>query len=348
MLEMVESWAALRSVEEMGAAAREAFGSLGKVEEAPMPHGLLVRARPIAPVKVLLVGHLDTIQTNAPVKREGGRLYGQGVCDMKGGLVVMLEALKSSPKIDWTLLLVPDEEIGSPSSRDALTTLAKEHDVGLVFEPALPNGHLVSSRKGSANFTITATGKEAHAGRDFSEGKSAIHALCQLVAKLAAISDATSGITLNVGKLQGGHAINVVAGSGDCLVNIRAPTSTLLGEACYKLHTAVSDVEKASGVAFTTEGGITRPPKEIDEGTQQLMGLIEECGQEMGLPIGWEASGGVSDGNNLAAAGLPTIDTLGVVGGKMHTMDEYLEIESLAERAHLATRLLKRLENWKS
>ncbi|MGE3954852.1 MAG: M20/M25/M40 family metallo-hydrolase [Parachlamydiales bacterium] len=289
--------------------------------------GLIFRKRPSAPLQIYLGGHYDTYhQTGWPVREEGGRLYGPGVADMKGGLVILLEALtrleaQGGERVGWRVVLNGDEELGSPKSRPVIEEVAKGCHLALLFEPALPDGALINERKGSANYRIGVKGRAAHAGRDPEAGRSATHALIALFADLPA--------GWNVGKIEGGEALNGVAESASALLNIRY-------EAPFDLAGRIAHIEKSREVAITCETLSDRPPKPISAGTEQLMGIIERLDPE----VRWQKTGGVCDGNLVAAQGVPCLDTLGVVGGGLHTAEEYCVRQSLVERSRLAGDLL--------
>jgi glutamate carboxypeptidase len=317
--------------------------------------GVIVASkRPDAPVRVLLGIHYDTVYApDDPFQRvtrtDENTLSGPGVADAKGGIVVMLtalEALERSPyarRIGWELFLNSDEELGSPSSSSLIARMAAGKVAGLLFEPCLSDGALVSERKGSGNFTATITGRSAHAGRDPQHGRNAIHALAEFVVSVSGWTDPDRGVSVNVGRIDGGGPVNVVPDRATCRFNVRVRTGGQQGEIEGKLQGLVQQFNRRDGYCMSLEGGFTAPPKPLDERTLRLLETVRECGRELRLPINWRASGGVCDGNRLAAAGLPTVDTLGPRGGELHSPREYLLIDSLMERAKLAALLLMKL-----
>jgi len=301
-------------------------------------------------VRVLLVIHYDTVYgPDNPFNRvtvlPSGRWNGPGVVDAKGGIVVMLaalHALESSPlahKIGWEVILNPDEEIGSPGSAHLLDEAARRSHLGLLFEPALPDGSLVGERKGSGNFTIVVRGKAAHAGRDFAAGRSAIVALSQIILEAA---EKSGGITLNCGQISGGGAVNIVPDLAIGRFNARI-TNKEEGERVIRLlGELVARASAMEGICATLHGSFSSPPKTLDARTLELFESARLCGRELGMEITWRSSGGTCDGNRLAAAGLPLIDTMGPVGGDLHSPTEYLVPESITQRAKLTAATLMR------
>ncbi len=311
-----------------------------------------------APLRVLLNIHRDTVYDfdhpfQTCTQLDANTLRGPGVIDAKGGLVVMLAALRAiertpfAERIAWEVLINADEEIGSSGSAALLARAAHENDLGLLFEPAMPDGSLVSRRRGTGNFTIVLHGRPVHAGRDFERGRSAIVALADLVLQLHALNGAIPGITVNVGRVEGGGAVNVVPDLAIARVNVRTTVPEDEAKVVGELRRLVAAAGDKDGITAELHGGITSPPKLPDDRTRQLMDVVESCGRDLALPINWRESGGASDGNKLAAAGLPNIDTLGPRGGNIHSPDEFLLLDSLVERAKLTALVLMKLaEGW--
>jgi glutamate carboxypeptidase len=381
MIETVQAWSRINSgslhvagVRRMREALQDAFAELGgeaevlpvpplqtvnpqgELVETPLAEALRIRKRPDAPVKIFLGGHMDTVfpqdsHFQEPRWLDDNTLNGPGVADLKGGLVVMLTALKAlerSPfaeKVGWEVLLNPDEEIGSQSSAPLLIESAKRNHVGLIFEPALADGTLAGARKGSGNFTYVVTGKAAHAGREFEKGRNAIALLAELIGKLYALNGQREGVTLNPGKIEGGGPVNIVADKAILRFNVRMPQpedQQWLAEQFEKIEATFADRD---GFTLTRHGAFTRPPKPLSDANEKLFELLKECGAQLGHSIAWQATGGCCDGNNMAAAGLPNIDTLGVRGGRIHSDEEFLLADSMVERAQLSALLLMRLAN---
>lgn len=327
----------------------------GNVAPAPLGHALVFTKRAAAPLRVLLNIHYDTVYpAEHPFQRidlvDAETIRGPGAVDAKGGIVVMLsalEALESSSAcrgIGWEVILNPDEEIGSPGSAALLAEAAKRNHVGLVFEPAFADGMLVGSRNGSGTFTAVVRGRAAHAGRDFDKGRSAILALTEFIQRADAAQAGQSGVIINCGSVQGGGAaINIVPDLAIARFNVRATTAPDQQVVERIFADASAEVARRDGIAVTVLGGFLAPPKLLDERTAALLDHAIACGRELGLSLTHRHSGGTCDGNKLAAAGLPTIDSLGPVGGGMHSDREYVHLPSLTERAQLTALLLARL-----
>ena len=347
----------LAPVERLRLAPQQIIGADGVLRARPLGQALRLRVRPEARWQVLLVGHYDTVYGAAdafqqPRWNADGTLNGPGVADLKGGLAVMLaalEAFESGPAalktaLGWTVLLNPDEEIGSPGSAPLLAAEAARHDVGLVFEPsALPDGTLAGARKGSGNFTVTLRGRAAHAGRNPQDGRNAIVAAADCVLGLAALAEPAQGLTVNPAKIDGGGAVNVVPDLAVVRFNVRLAEPAQQAGLLAAVQQLCAAIHERHGCTAELAGGFTRPPKPLDARQRALHDFVAGTGAQLGLTLGTRDTGGVCDGNNLAAAGLANVDTLGVRGGAIHSPDEFLIVDSLAERARLATRLLVRL-----
>ena len=326
----------------------------GDETHAPLGEALLATKRPAAERTVLLGIHVDTVfgpdhPFQTPRRTDDNTLVGPGVADAKGGLVVMLTALEAFERSDhahrlgWQVLINPDEEIGSPGSAPLLKQHAAGHVAGLVFEPTLPEGRLIAARKGSGNYAVVVRGRSAHVGREFEQGRNAVLAAAQLAANLSALTGTRPGLTVNVGRIQGGGPVNVVPDLAVCRFNVRLKNPDDVPHVQRAIRDQVQAIDSQDGYTATLHGGINSPPKPLDPPTERLLKTIAACGQRIGLDIGWRDSGGVCDGNKLAAAGLPTVDTLGPRGGDIHSDREYLLLDSLTERAKLTTLLLTEL-----
>ena len=326
----------------------------GQLRERPLGRALRLRKRPDAPLQVFLCGHMDTVygadSTFQSVHETGpDQLNGPGVADLKGGLMVMwaaLSALERSPhreRIGWELLFNPDEEIGSPSSAPLLAAAAARNHLGLVYEPALAGGHLAGARKGSGNFELIVRGRAAHAGRDPEAGRNAVVACAELTTALHALNGQREGLTLNPAYVHGGGPLNLVPDR--CAMRFNVRTRTIEDEAWLRdqLDMLVQRIGQREGFGVDLHGGFTRPPKPFDTRNARLAGLIADCGQKLGLDLALKPTGGCCDGNNLHAHGLPNIDSLGVVGGKIHSEREWMRVSSMAERGKLSALLLLRL-----
>ena len=378
MLAQVEAWAGInsgsRNLEGLGdvaallsdafaglpgellfreAAPVEAVDASGKAY--PIEHGrnLHLVVRPRAPVQLLLTGHMDTVfgidhAFQSLTWREDGVLGGPGVADMKGGIAVMLaalEAVEASPlagRLGYEVVINSDEEVGSPGSAALIAKAAQGKRAALTYEPAaLPDGTLAGARPGSGNFSFVIAGRSAHAGRNPEDGRNAVVAAADLALRLAKAKGPR--LSVNVAKVDGGGPNNVVPDSAVLRVNMRPATVEDQTRAHSLIDAAVAMVAAEHGVAIHVHGSFARPPKPMTPAAEQLFGLVKRAGADLGQAIAWQPTGGVCDGNNIAACGVPVIDTMGVRGGKIHSMEEYLIVESLAERAALSALTLLRL-----
>ena len=345
----------------------EQFDALGPLERSDLPPDRIVDAngepaavpvgqllslslRPEAERRVLLVGHYDTVfGADHPfqhVHQDGeDTLRGPGVADLKGGLIAMRHALEVLEErrvltegpvpIGVDILINPDEEIGSPSSKQALAAAAGRAEVGLVYEPALPDGSLVSGRKGSGNYTLVVRGRAAHAGREPHLGRNAIVAASRAVEAMADLDGAVPGATVNVGTIRGGTSNNIVPALAVVDLNIRITEPTHADWFEDRLRRITDEIGVADGFSATLHGGFGRIPKAVTPALEELLGRVAGAGQRLGVDLGWQATGGCSDGNDLAAAGLVNVDTMGVHGGDIHSDGEWMRISSLVERAAL-------------
>lgn len=377
MLQNVQTWASINSgsynlagLAQTALLLADAFASLpgdvSLVDAAPVEkvlpdgstalvaHGqhLVVTVRPEAPVQLLFTGHMDTVfpadhafQTLQWL--DDGVLNGPGVADMKGGIAVLLAALQAIEssgglhQAGYQILINSDEEVGSPSSADLIAQMAKGKLAALTYEPALPDGTLAGARGGSGNFSISISGKSAHAGRNPDDGRNALLAAADLALRLKALS--RDGLSVNPAKIDGGGPNNVVPDHAILRVNFRPSTPQIVAETEVNLRSIVATIEIEHQVTAHLHGSFGRPPKPIDDGAAKLFGLVKQCGADLGLPIAWRSSGGVCDGNNIAACGVPVVDTMGVRGGNIHSADEFLIVDSLVERASLSALTIMRL-----
>jgi glutamate carboxypeptidase len=299
--------------------------------------------RPGVGAPLLLLAHLDTVWARGtlasmPWRVEEGRAYGPGAYDMKGGIVVMLEALRRTDA-DRALrvVLTADEEIGSPDGRRALAAGAEGALAALVLEPPDGDGHLKTARKGIGRFRYRVTGRPAHSSTP-QRGSSAIEELARLVLRLHALSEPAHGVTVNVGVVGGGTRENVVAAEAFADVDVRVPT---LADR-EQLDAALRGLQaETPGTELALEGGWTRPPLEPSPGSALLFAAAREHGRALGLELHETSSPGGSDGNLVGALGVPVLDGLGAVGGGAHAVDEHVLIDSLPARANLLARLLQ-------
>lgn len=377
MLEQVQSWSAVNSgsgnLDGLAVTAKmlaEAFsalpGEVALVDPEPVDrvltdgsintvaHGqhLLVTVRADAPTQLLFTGHMDTVfPADHEFQKlrwlEDGVLNGPGVADMKGGISVMLAALHAAElsgslaRTGYQILINSDEEVGSPSSAKLIAKLSQNKLAALTYEPALPDGTLAGARGGSGNFSVIFSGLSAHAGRNPDDGRNALLAAADLALRLKLL--ARDGLSVNPAKIDGGGPNNVVPDHAILRVNFRPRTPEIVKQTEADLHRIIADIEREHDVRAHLHGSFGRPPKPIDEGAAKLFGLVKQCGADLGLSIAWRSSGGVCDGNNIAACGVPVVDTMGVRGGNIHSKDEFLIVESLTERAQLSALTIMRL-----
>ena len=323
----------------------------GVVEEVSHPPALRIKVRPRAPLQVALTGHYDTVfpashPFQTPGRRADGALHGPGVADMKGGLVVMLQALRAfetlpfKDSLGYEILLSPDEEIGSPASAALLADLGARSHVGMTYEPALASGAMVHARKGSGIFTLIMRGRAAHVGRAFDDGRSAIVAAAEAVTRLHAINGQRDGVTVNIGAIDGGGPVNIVPDMAVVRFNIRVPDAENAVWAKAQADAVVAALAGLDGVSCELLGGFGRPPKPLTAAQATMVAWTKAAGAPLGLDLSFQASGGVCEGNNLAAAGCPNIDTLGPCGGALHSDEEFALAESFSPRSQLSLMLL--------
>jgi glutamate carboxypeptidase len=331
----------------------EAVDAAGKTIQLKHGRHLHLSVRPTAPLQLLFTGHMDTVFASDHAFQEtrwleDGVLNGPGVADMKGGLAVMLAALKAverSPQADrlgYEVVINRDEEVGSLGSAALLAQAAQGKRAALTYEPAaLPDGTLAGARPGSGNFAIVVHGRSAHAGRNPEDGRNALLAAADLALRLDELR--RDGLTVNASRIEGGSPSNVVPDLAILRVNMRPRTPEIEDQARRGIDEAVVAVAAEHDVTIEPSGGFGRPPKPLTPEAEALFNLVRQAGEDLGQPIAWQPSGGVCDGNNIAACGVPVVDTMGVRGGKIHSMEEYLITESLGERAALSALTIMRL-----
>jgi glutamate carboxypeptidase len=377
MLALTERWAAINSgtrnlagLATMAGELADAFavlpGALALADPAPaetvladgsvaaLDHGrhLHLAVRPEAPVQMLLTGHMDTVfPADHPFQalrwQDDGSLNGPGVADMKAGLAVMLAALsaiEASPlaaRIGYEVVIGSDEETGSFSSGPLIARAARGKVAALTYEPALPDGTLAGARGGTGNFSIVVRGRSAHAGRNPDDGRNAILAAADIALRLAEAR--SPRLSVNPARIEGGGPNNVVPDLAILRVNFRPADLGEIDRARTHIDATVAAVAAAHDVAITVHGGFNRPPKPIDAGAARLFGVVKQAGADLGLDIAWRDTGGVCDGNNIAACGVPVLDTMGVRGGAIHSDQEFLIPDSLPERAALSALTILRI-----
>lgn len=312
---------------------------------------LYIRKRPHLERRVLLSGHMDTVygvnhafQTLTQV--DNNTIVGPGVADMKGGLVVILHALLAFEETDvanqlgWDVLINADEEIGSPASNLLFPQITAPVQAALVYEPAMTaSGILAKNRKGSGKFTLVAKGRAAHAGRSFEEGRNAICYLADIIHAIHALNGQRDGVTINVGLMAGGDALNVVPDTAVAKLDVRISTPD--DERWVNLQLdAIKHALERPDYTLHLHGSFHRPVKRINSTTTRLFERVQRIGIVLGLHLDWQDSGGCCDGNNFSTLNVPVIDTLGVRGGDIHSVREFILLDSLVERASLSALLL--------
>jgi len=334
-------------------AAVDAVDSAGKSIKLKHGRHLHLTVRPTAPLQLLFTGHMDTVfAPDHPFQQtrwlEDGVLNGPGVADMKGGIAVMLAALKAverSPagdRIGYEVVINSDEEVGSLASAPLLAQAAGGKRAALTYEPAaLPDGTLAGARPGSGNFGIIVRGRSAHAGRNPEDGRNALLAAADLALRLDALK--RDGLSVNPSRIEGGSPSNVVPDLAILRVNLRPRTPDIEALAKSQIEEIVAAVSAEREVQIELNGGFGRPPKPLTKDAEALFNLVKQAGADLGQAIAWQPSGGVCDGNNIAACGVPVVDTMGVRGGKIHSMEEFLITDSLPERAALSALTILRL-----
>jgi glutamate carboxypeptidase len=329
-----------------GARIERVAGRLGFGDcvRASFPH-----AAPDLP-GILLMGHLDTVHpvgtlAKLPFRREGNRAWGPGILDMKGGNYLSLEAIRQlqlaglRTRLPVTVLFTSDEEVGSPSTRDLIEAEASRHKYVLVPEPARPDGGVVTGRYAIARFNLEATGRPSHAGASLAAGRSAIR---EMARKLIEIEDMTTdSCTFSVGIIHGGQWVNCVTTSctGEALSMAKRQEDLDHGvKAMLALRGSSNEVQ------FQVTRGVTRPVWEANAKGMALYDTAREIARGLGYAISSQSSGGGSDGNFTGAMGVPTLDGLGVAGAGAHTLDEHIQVDSLAYRGRLMAGLLMALD----
>ncbi|MEP6758326.1 MAG: M20 family metallopeptidase [Actinomycetota bacterium] len=300
--------------------------------------------------KVLLVGHTDTVfddgtAAERPFRVEGSRARGPGVSDMKAGLLTgffAMHALQDAGLETFehvTFVCNPDEEIGSPFSGPAIHQQALRHDVGLVLEGARANGDIVSARKATTDYVLTVLGRAAHAGVEPEKGRSAITAAAALVGELQALNGSWPGVTVNVGTIDGGTRTNVVAARCSLQVDLRSPTVESLEAAQREIERLCASPAQPDITIEVVRDAGHRPM----EKTPAIAALVERAvglAAELDFDLRDAATGGMSDANTIAAAGVPVIDGLGPVGGDDHAPAEWLDLDSVVPRTALLAGLI--------
>jgi glutamate carboxypeptidase len=327
-------------------------GALVRREPAEGTADHIVAEWPGRGARILLLGHFDTVWPvgqlrRMPLRVDEGRLYGPGVLDMKAGLTVGLTAMRvltgacaEEDRPHVVLLATSDEEVGSATSRALIEAAARESAAVLVLEPAIPGGALKTARKGVGEFEVVTEGISSHAGADPGAGASAVHELARQVEAIIGLADPLTGLSVNVGVIEGGTRSNVVAEHGRAVVDVRITRA----EDAVRVESGMRALRPIDPrVRLDVRGGVNRPPMERGAGVTQLFDLASEVARAWGERLEEGATGGASDGNFTAAIGVPTLDGLGGVGEGPHALHEHTIIDYLPRRSALLAGLLARL-----
>jgi len=325
--------------------------SVERVEVPNMGEHLVVRAFAdrAGSGHTMLVGHTDTVHARGsivvnPWRQEGNRLFGPGIFDMKANCVLAIEALRAlervqlTPECAVTLVLTCDEEVGSFAGWPLLERIGKTHQTkcALVLEPSA-DGKVKTARKGTGMFTMTVEGVAAHAGLDPGKGASAIVELAKQIARLHAMNNSGTGITVNVGTVSGGTRSNVVAAEASAEIDVRFSTEAESREVVAAL---LESVPFDGRVRVKVTGGVNRPPLERTEKVTELYQLAKEVAKALEFELGEAQVGGASDGNFLAAMGIPVLDGLGIDGDGAHATHEHILVDAIPRRGALLAGLI--------
>lgn len=311
---------------------------------------VLARLPGIGRGKVLLIGHTDTVfgqgtAAERPFRIEGDRAFGPGVSDMKAGDLAMVYALEALQQLGFTdfgqitVLHNPDEEIGSPSSRELIREESLAADAVLVLEPGRENGNIVSARKGIVTLELAVQGVAAHAGVNKARGRSAAVELAALVLALEGLNGSLPDTTVNIGVMEAGTRANVVPERGFARGETRAFAAENLQEIVRRAQDLVAH-RTVEGTEARLTAEFEHYPMEKSARSQDLVTLAQRLASELGFQVQDEATGGASDGNTAARAGKPVLDGLGPVGGQAHSPWEYIEIPSIVPRLSLLSLLI--------
>lgn len=332
----------------------EKVSNNGQIEAFETGPVIRISSRPDAEMQVIMSGHYDTVfppNTFTDIKDIGDdKFNGPGLADMKGGLSVMLGALQAfeagplKDKLGYQIVVTPDEETGNFASAPFLTEAAQSGAmIGMTYEPCMDTGAMSGGRKGSAVFDVVLHGRSAHAGRAKDDGRSAVEAAAAMVVALEQLNGRYEGVTFNVGSIDGGSAVNIVPDLAIVRFGARAPDAEAAAWATEQVNALLAKAKAMDGISGHIHGGFYRPPKPRNDAQQMLFDAVADTGKAIGLELEFVDTGGVCEGNNIFAAGVPNVDTLGVMGGRIHSDEEYVVMSSFVERAQLSALLLNRI-----
>lgn len=344
-------------VDRIGSVLKKEYELIGfeceTIEEKKVGNHLIMQHETIDTPKILIIAHMDTVfkegtANERPFHIEKGRAYGPGVADMKGSQVTLLYTMKylreNYPEAlkEVIILLNSDEEIGSPTSRKIIEKLSENVEYALVMEPARKDGSLVTSRRGGGTYKLKIKGKAAHSGVAPQDGHSAIEEMGHKIVRLSKLTNHEKGISINVGKVKGGEATNVIPDSATLLVDVRI-SNVEQSESVEKKIREICSRPDVKGTVIELSGGIRRPPMELDKENEELLNIIQNVGDELDIDVSHTHTGGGSDASFPSHLGVATVDGLGPVGGGMHSDKEYLEIDSIVERTALLSETIHNL-----
>ncbi|MDQ0229998.1 M20 family metallopeptidase [Metabacillus malikii] len=366
MLQLVEKLVNIDSgstnkhgVDKIGTFLETCFQDLGftvsVAKEMELGNHLIIQHKDIEKPEIIILAHLDTVfpigtAKERPFRIEGNRAYGPGVIDMKSSLVSVLYAIKALIYENFDsykhlkIILNSDEEIGSPSSRKIIEREAQGCKFALVMEPARKDGSVVTARRGKGNYTLIVEGKAAHSGIEPEKGRSAIEELAHKIIQLHELNDYKTGISVNVGLIEGGSSINTISDHAEAHIDVRIKKEEQINIVEGKLE-EICSTSDVIGTKVSIEGEINRPPMVKNKQTRALLRIIQDVGDEIGIIIEDTETGGGSDASFTSSLGIATIDGLGPIGGNAHSEKEYLEVPSLVERTLLLATLIERLAN---
>ena len=299
---------------------------------------------------ILIAGHMDTVHPigtldELPFKREGDICYGPGLMDMKGGNYISLDAIRQMIRaglqtpLPVTVLFTPDEEVGTPSTRDLIEQEAARNKYVLVPEPGHEDGGVTIGRYAIARFNLRTIGQPSHAGARLGDGKSAIAAMARKIGEIENMSG--PNCTFSVGVIHAGQWVNCVSSFCDAQALTMAKKQEDLDDGVALMMALQGEV---NGVAFEVERSVTRPVWQPDQpGTRAIFNIAKDLAQELGFEMKGRSQGGGSDANFTGAMGIASLDSLGVLGDGLHTLNEHIFVDSLAQRARLMAGLLTRL-----
>jgi glutamate carboxypeptidase len=328
----------------------DCVSEINRIEAPDFGEHLVIKAFAPRDAQVLVVGHTDTVHARGsidlrPWRREAGKIYGPGVFDMKANCCLIVEVLRAiselklSPQHGVTIALTSDEEVGSFSGWPLLEQTAKSANTryAFVMEPPAPGGRVKTGRKGTGIFALKVEGKAAHAGLDPEKGASAILELARQTERLHAINGSGSGITVNVGVVRGGTRSNVVPAEAEAEIDVRFSTEAESRE-IERMLAHVTAIDERTKVFIS--GGINRPPLERTPAVVELFEKARAIAAQLDFELGEAQVGGASDGNFLAALGIPVLDGLGISGDGAHAVHEHIEADDIARRGALMGGLL--------